>query len=91
MNDSLPDWLAFWQRPFPSANTLLIKDEKPVLIDSGAGSDAAATIQWLEAVTSPPEHLWLLINTHYHTDHVGGNFLLQARSHVPIKSRPLER
>ena len=28
MNNPLPDWLAFWQRPFPSANTLLIKDEK---------------------------------------------------------------
>jgi hydroxyacylglutathione hydrolase len=90
MNHPLPDWLVFWQRPFPSANTLLIKDEKPVLIDSGSGSDAAATIQWLDAVTSPPERLWLLINTHYHTDHVGGNFHVQTRSHVPIAAHRWE-
>lgn len=90
MNDVLPDWLVFWQRPFPSANTLLIKDEKPVLIDSGSGLDAAATIQWLDAAMLPPEQLWLLINTHYHSDHVGGNFRLQARSHVPIAAHRWE-
>lgn len=90
MNDLLPEWLIFWQRPFPSANTLLIKDEKSVLVDSGSGLDAAATIQWLDAVMSPPERLWLLINTHYHTDHVGGNFRLQARSHVPVAAHRWE-
>ena len=39
MTNQPPDWLHFWQRPFPSANTLLIEDEKSVLIDSGFGRD----------------------------------------------------
>src|SRR5712692_653609 len=90
MNDQLLDWLYFWQRPFPSANSILIIDEKPVLIDSGFGSDAQATIQWLNGASVAPERLWMLINTHYHTDHVGGNYLLQARYQVPIAAHRWE-
>ena len=45
MTNQPPDWLHFWQRPFPSANTLLIEDEKPVLIDSGFGRDVPALLR----------------------------------------------
>ncbi len=90
MSHGLPDWLLFWQRPYPSANTLLIRDEKLVLIDSGAGSDAAATMQWLNAALGSAERLSLLINTHYHSDHVGGNYRVQARAHVPIAAHRWE-
>ena len=78
MTNQPPDWLHFWQRPFPSANTLLIEDEKPVLIDSGFGRDVPALLQWLQRSAIAPERLWLLVNTHYHSDHVGGNAHLQS-------------
>ncbi len=63
MANQPPDWLHFWQRPFPSANTLLIEDEKPVLIDSGFGRDVPALLRWLQRSAVAPERLWLLVNT----------------------------
>ncbi|NLL17558.1 MAG: MBL fold metallo-hydrolase, partial [Clostridia bacterium] len=30
----------FFERQFPSANMVLIKDQRPLLIDTGFGSDA---------------------------------------------------
>jgi hydroxyacylglutathione hydrolase len=84
MSNLLPGWIRFWQRPFPSANTILLQTEKPILIDSGYGSDAAATINWLHQFSTPPATLYWLINTHFHTDHVGGNHQLQTNYNVPI-------
>ena len=34
----------FFERKFPSANMILIKDNRPILIDSGFGSDAKETV-----------------------------------------------
>ncbi len=90
MENQPPAWLHFWQRPYPSANTILIEDEKPVLIDSGFGSDVPATLQWLQALGVPPEQLWLLINTHYHCDHAGGNSYLQSQAGVRIAAHRWE-
>lgn len=80
----IPDWLVFFRRQLPSANTVLVRGSRPVLIDSGFGSDLAATEAWLRAVDVPPERVHLLVNTHYHADHVGGNSGLQQRYDLPI-------
>ena len=90
MDNQLPPWLHFWQRPYPSANTLLIEDEKPVLVDSGSGSDVPAMLHWLHGVGVPAERLWLLINTHYHCDHAGGNYYLQSQAQVRIAAHRWE-
>ncbi len=90
MDNQLPEWLHFWQRPYPSANILLIEDERPVLIDSGFGSDVPAMLQWLQRAGVPPERLWLLINTHYHCDHAGGNSYLQSEAGVRIAAHRWE-
>src|SRR5947209_16006064 len=59
MSNQPPDWLHFWRRPFPSANTLLIEDEKPVLIDSGFGRD----VPFFDATHLPlPHHVHDLIS-----------------------------
>jgi hypothetical protein len=52
MTNQPPDWLHFWQRLFPSANTLLIEDEKPVLIDSGFGRDVPSLLRWLQLLSA---------------------------------------
>lgn len=87
---SLPKWLRFLERPFPSANMVLIATERPVLIDTGFGSDLARTEQLLRVAGVLPEEVTLVVNTHYHCDHVGGNSGLQRRYGIPIAAHHLE-
>ncbi|MCU0494382.1 MAG: MBL fold metallo-hydrolase [Chloroflexaceae bacterium] len=79
-----PPWLHFFQRTFPSANMVLVEGERPLLVDTGYGSDAPATAALLRAAGMPPERLGLIVNTHYHSDHVGGNYALQSGYGTPI-------
>ncbi|WP_232324825.1 MBL fold metallo-hydrolase [Halobacillus mangrovi] len=74
MNES---GIIFFERKFPSANMVLIKDEYPILIDTGFGSDVKETEQLLKEEGVSPKALHLIVNTHYHSDHVGGNFHFQ--------------
>ncbi|OCA85305.1 MBL fold metallo-hydrolase [Pseudobacillus wudalianchiensis] len=76
--------IIFLERTFPSANMILIKDELPVLIDTGFGSDAEETEQLIREAGVSPEELPLIVNTHYHSDHVGGNYHLQKNYGVTI-------
>jgi len=69
--------IIFFERKFPSANMILIKDELPILIDTGFGSDAKETEQLITQAGVSPEDLHLIVNTHYHSDHVGGNYHFQ--------------
>lgn len=80
---SIPDTLAsigatVFERGWLSSNNILIKgDGTSTLVDSGYASHAPLTLSLLqEALKSQP--LDLLLNTHLHSDHCGGNALLQA-------------
>ena len=55
-------------------NSYLILDEKNVLIDTGTGSNVAIK-NWVYEHT---EKLDMIVNTHAHLDHVGGNRLFDA-------------
>lgn len=81
---TLPAWLTFFQRTFPSANMSLIQGQRPILIDSGFGSDYAETERFIRDAGVDPAQLQYVVNTHYHSDHVGGNHHLQSRYGVPI-------
>jgi glyoxylase-like metal-dependent hydrolase (beta-lactamase superfamily II) len=72
----LPSWVAWEQRPFPDANLLFLPGRNPVLVDSGFVGHANRTADWVHARTG---QLSLVVNTHWHSDHVGGNGLLQAK------------
>lgn len=63
---------------------VLIQGTRPLLIDSGYGSDIDATESLLRSTGTSPEEIALLANTHYHCDHVGGNATLQKRYRLPI-------
>jgi len=80
----LPDWLLFFERPFPSANMMLIRGPRPILVDPGFGSDVLETERLLHEAEVPPQSLSLIVNTHYHSDHIGGNNRLQKRYSLPI-------
>ncbi|WP_248002340.1 MBL fold metallo-hydrolase [Streptomyces sp. RPA4-2] len=75
-NAILPSWLTWWQRPFPDANTLLLPGRQPALVDTGFVGHADETAAWARAHAGPID---LVVNTHWHSDHVGGNALLQAQ------------
>jgi len=74
-SEQLPSWVTWQQRPFPDANLLLLRGSEPALVDSGFVGHADDTAAWVHAHT---EDLGLVVNTHWHSDHVGGNALLQA-------------
>ncbi|HEX4253069.1 MAG TPA: MBL fold metallo-hydrolase [Pseudonocardia sp.] len=73
--EQLPAWVTWQPRPFPDSNLLLLQGRQPALVDSGFVGHAEQTAEWVRAHTG---RLALVVNTHWHSDHVGGNGLLQA-------------
>jgi glyoxylase-like metal-dependent hydrolase (beta-lactamase superfamily II) len=81
----LPPWVTWRQRPFPDANLLLLHGRQPALVDSGFVGHADRTAAWAQAHAGP---VGLVVNTHWHSDHVGGNALLQARGAAVAAGTP---
>jgi glyoxylase-like metal-dependent hydrolase (beta-lactamase superfamily II) len=83
-----PSGVTLFERGWLSSNNLLIQGRNSTaLIDSGYCTHAEQTVALLNsALQGRP--LDLLINTHLHSDHCGGNAALQARypalhTHIP--------
>jgi glyoxylase-like metal-dependent hydrolase (beta-lactamase superfamily II) len=80
------DWL--------NANQVVLLGKQTVVVDSGYSRDAAHTVSLLQAPQALGTHRPdLLVNTHCHSDHMGGNAVL-ARTYacpvvVPAGERPL--
>jgi hydroxyacylglutathione hydrolase len=75
--------VAFFHGAHPGANAALLHGCRPVLVDSGFGSRTEALLVWLRRQGVAPARLALLVNTHHHSNHVGGNFLFHQLG-VPI-------
>lgn len=68
-----------FERGWLSANNVLFTDgEKTLMVDSGYCTHAAQTLALVEGVLGG-RALDVLVNTHLHSDHCGGNAALQAR------------
>ncbi|MDZ7921138.1 MBL fold metallo-hydrolase [Rhodoferax sp.] len=85
---SLPTGVSVFERGWLSSNNILIQGAGgTALIDSGYCTHADQTLALLDsALQGRP--LDLLLNTHLHSDHCGGNAALQARypalqTHIP--------
>ena len=74
----LPDGVTVFERGWLSANNILFTGDGPVgLVDSGYCTHAEQTLGMVQrALAGRP--LELLVNTHLHSDHCGGNAALQA-------------
>ena len=76
---TLPSDIRVFERGWLSSNNvLLLADSGPALIDSGYATHAPQTVALVEGALGA-QALALLVNTHLHSDHCGGNALLQAR------------
>lgn len=82
--------VAFFERPYPSANAILLLGPAPILVDPGFGSDVQSLIAWLRDQGVAPEELALVVNTHYHSDHVGGNHILQTEFGATIAAHAID-
>jgi glyoxylase-like metal-dependent hydrolase (beta-lactamase superfamily II) len=73
----LPAGVRVFERGWLSANNILLFGEGPsALIDSGYWTHAAHTVSLVRHALAG-ESLELLLNTHLHSDHCGGNAALQ--------------
>jgi glyoxylase-like metal-dependent hydrolase (beta-lactamase superfamily II) len=61
-----------------SNNVLFIDDERTALVDSGYAAHGAQTLALVRHALGSTRTLDLIVNTHLHSDHCGGNALLQA-------------
>lgn len=64
-----------------SNNILLFQGDEATLVDAGYVAHAAQTLQLVKSALAGRRHatkLTRLINTHSHSDHIGGNATLQA-------------
>ncbi len=77
MSPTLPPGLQVIERGWLSANLVIASGEQPALVDSGYASHAEQTLQLVHAAL-PGQTPALLVNTHLHSDHCGGNAALQA-------------
>ncbi len=80
---------ALLRRGYPNANCVLLRGPRPVLVDTGHPGDVDGLLDWLAAEGVPPASLSLVVNTHFHSDHVGGNPALRALG-VPVAGSRLE-
>ena len=78
MSIALPESLLVLERGWLSANNILFFDgDQATLVDSGYVTHAAQTVD-LVGHALRGRRLKTLINTHSHSDHIGGNAALQA-------------
>jgi len=70
---------------------LLLTKEGVVLIDSGtAASPQSSIYPYLKKLGMSPKDVFLLINTHGHLDHIGGNFEIKDKSRAKIAAHKLD-
>jgi glyoxylase-like metal-dependent hydrolase (beta-lactamase superfamily II) len=77
MEPRLPPSMRVFERGWLSSNNVLFTGDQPALVDSGYVTHSAQTLALVRhALGAQP--LALLVNTHLHSDHCGGNAALQA-------------
>lgn len=85
---TLPESIRVFERGWLSSNNVLLVDDAcAALVDTGYATHAPQTVALVrQALGTRP--LDLIVNTHLHSDHCGGNALLQAtwpcRTVIPV-------
>jgi len=72
--------LFFIERGYLNGNHVVFSSKEPVLIDSGYVADFGETEKLINNLGVRISDVRLIVNTHCHCDHVGGNKAIQERS-----------
>jgi glyoxylase-like metal-dependent hydrolase (beta-lactamase superfamily II) len=81
----LPPNIHFIQRGWFNSNHILIKGKDgAVLVDTGHGEDAAEMLRLIASAGVDPASIRLIVNTHCHWDHCGGNEAIRAVSGAEV-------
>jgi len=86
--NALPDSIQVFERGWLSSNNIvLLGRHDTAIIDTGYVSHAPQTLELVRHVLHG-RHLDQILNTHLHSDHCGGNAILQAhfgcKTSIPV-------
>lgn len=81
----------FAERGYLNGNQVLATGGVPAVVDTGYVTGWQTTERILAEVGLAPERVRIVVNTHAHCDHVGGNGRLQQRSGCDVALHPLGR
>jgi glyoxylase-like metal-dependent hydrolase (beta-lactamase superfamily II) len=89
----LPESIQVIERGWLSANNVVLHERgEAVVVDSGYGAHAAQTVALVERALAG-KRLARLVNTHCHSDHMGGNAAIQrkfgCRTSIPEGEAPI--
>lgn len=86
MTAGLPPDLRMLERGWLSSNSLLLTGDTrgAVLVDTGYCTHKHQTLALVREALGPDDGLRLIVNTHLHSDHCGGNALLAETFDCPI-------
>ncbi len=87
----ISEGLFFIQRGWLNGNHFVFTGSKNILIDTGYVRDIADTEALINQCGLAIEDLDLIVNTHAHCDHIGGNREFQRRSDCAIALHPVDR
>jgi hydroxyacylglutathione hydrolase len=76
--------LFFIERGYLNSNHFVLRTEAPVLIDTGYVSHFGNTERHISQLGVDLSRVSLIVSTHTHSDHIGGNRLIQERSGCEI-------
>jgi glyoxylase-like metal-dependent hydrolase (beta-lactamase superfamily II) len=74
----LPSDIVVLERGWLSANNIVLLGDETAIVDTGYVTHASQTVALVEATLAAYQPV-LLLNTHLHSDHCGGNAALQHR------------
>ncbi len=85
------DHLHFIERGWLNANHFVHNGQSKILIDTGYKKDLARTLELIREVGVEPGAVELIVSTHSHCDHVGGNRAIQELSGCQIGMHSIDR
>ena len=81
----------FVERGWLNANHFVFNGKEKVLIDTGYISDFEDTKGFIQGLGVDPRYVGLIINTHSHCDHIGGNKTVQDLSGCKIAMHKINK